>query len=133
MQSVNAENGGVASYKFNIPKDVTHAAPNWCLLNANGYILIPSLFTQNLDIYNKADMRKAGNFYAGWLRFLWSVSPFDFLIFIPFYLINYATYYTFFLSTSLTKIKAKSCPLSISTKQLILTELWGINYKINNK
>lgn len=59
-QSINPLKGAIASSKFNIPKDVTQAAPNWWRFSARKGTSMPILLVKNLAAYKKTLTKNAG-------------------------------------------------------------------------
>lgn len=110
MQSIKPVKGAVASSKPNIPNDVTHPAPNWCLFRAKAGMLRPNLLLMKLARVMKADTKNEGKKSASFVLCLWSASPLLVLIFEPLYRMSAATYRTLLFFTSSIKIIAKSFP-----------------------
>lgn len=121
-QSMKPLNGAVASSKPSMPREVTQAAPNWCLFKARAGMLRPSLLVTKLAKVRQIDTTKEGRWSASPVLLLCYSSPLFFLILVPFSLMKEAISWTLFLSALLTRIIARSFPPSISTRQLTSTD-----------
>lgn len=111
------EKGAVALVNPNIPNEVTSAAPQGFFSIPKAPIDIPNVEETNDAPCTKNVVRKAGNKWKGPFLFLCYVPPPDFFIFPAFSFMKSAISSTPLFPTSLTVIKAKSFPPSMSTRQ----------------